>query len=61
MGEIMFYEVLLECEAFATLIANVVFNGFVDFHVSFETIFGLENLVTIEDITPEFFSRRRFL
>jgi hypothetical protein len=61
VGEIMFYEVLLESEAFATLIANVVFNSFVDFHVPFEAVFGLENLVTIEDITPEFFSRRRFL
>ena len=61
MGEIVFYQVLLESKAFATLITNVVFYRFVDFHVPFETVLGLENLVTIEDITPEFFSRCRFL
>lgn len=61
VGEIVFYEVLLESKAFPTLITNVVFNSFVDFHVPFETVLGLENLVTIEDITPEFFCRRRFL
>lgn len=61
MGEIVLYQVLLEGEAFATLIANVVFDSFVDFHVSFQTVFRLENLVTVEDITPEFFCGRGFL
>lgn len=56
VGEIVFYEVLLESEPFATLIADVVLDSFVYFHVSLETVLGLENLVAIEDITSEFFS-----
>ena len=55
VNKLMFNQILLQGKLFSAQFAFPVFFDFVDFHMSFEAIFGFERFFAFENVTFETF------
>lgn len=55
VGKIVFYQVLLESEGLVTFCTFPLLVNFVDFHMTFEAVLGLEFPIAADNITLEQF------